>query len=594
MSARQREYEDGQLVPGTRYRVISLIGLGGMGSVYEVEHEALGKRFVLKALLRELVGREELVRRVKNEQRALGQLRHPNVVQVTDGGVDVHGIPFFVMEKLEGETLSQRLRREGRLPVADALHIMAQVAAGLAAAHDLSIVHRDVKPPNIFLEQRGGVRILDFGIAKMHALDDKLTAHGVAIGTPRYMSPEQARGDRVDGRADLYACGLLLFELIAGRGPFDDVKNLSDILFAHLVRPAPRLSLRVPEVSAELDAWVAALLAKEPAERPDSAHRLAESLARLAAEQRERDASGGLTPYAEHELPTRYDEQRCSPLAHYAAAPTTEIVSALHVEELEAQPSLGFTEERTERDGPASRSRSAGSSSASVAVVTSDVGGFTSGRSASLSTRTVPLGLEAWVEAPEPSGAGGEAAAAAVAEPETRTALPGAVVAPTTPFSVVTARRRESGRERLPPRWTLGLLGGLALGVMGLALGGGWWLGRSQTPPGLPPAAILADPVVAVSPPGPSPEAAPLGSSVALAETLVAAPASAGSAPARRVDVPLAAPGQAGSVPASPSPALSRRVVSLPAPGTHGGPTTRKPAKPAPRRSVAGLPGSGL
>ncbi len=592
MSARQREYEDGQLVPGTRYRVISLIGLGGMGSVYEVEHEALGKRFVLKALLRELVGREELVRRVKNEQRALGQLQHPNIVQVTDGGVDAHDIPFFVMEKLEGETLSQRLRREGRLPIAEALHIMAQVAAGLAAAHDLSIVHRDVKPPNIFLEQRGGVRILDFGIAKMHALDDALTAHGVAIGTPRYMSPEQARGDAVDGRADLYACGLLLFELIAGRGPFDDVKNLSDILFAHLVRPAPRLSARVPEVSSELDACVAALLAKEPAERPDSAHRLAELLTQLAAEQRARDASGGSAPCADHELPTRYDERRCSPLAHHAAAPTTELVSALLVEGLEAQQSLGFTEERTERDSPASRSQRVGSSSTTAPIGPSDVEGFTSGSGGSLSSCTVPLGMEAWVEAPAPSRAGGEEAAAVAAEPETRTALPGAVVAPTTPFSVVTARRRESGGERLPPRWAMGLLGGLALGVMGLALGGGWWLGRSQSPPAVGPAAFVPEPVVAGSPPRPPPAAQPLGASPALAVAPVAAPVPADSSTAHRAEA--AAPIRAGSRTASPAPTPSQRVVSLPPARPQGGPSTSKTAQPAPRRSVAGLPGSGL
>src|SRR5262249_50767594 len=148
MSA-QREFSDGELVPGTRYRVVSLIGAGGMGSVYEVEHVELGKRFVLKALLRSLTNRDDLVHRLRNEWRALGKLEHPNIGGVTDAGVTTTGLPYFVMERLQGETLGSRLRRDRRVPMPEALSIAADILEGLSAAHRIGIVHRDVKPPNV-------------------------------------------------------------------------------------------------------------------------------------------------------------------------------------------------------------------------------------------------------------------------------------------------------------------------------------------------------------------------------------------------------------------------------------------------------------
>ncbi|MGE0327211.1 MAG: protein kinase [Polyangiaceae bacterium] len=278
-----REFGDGQVVPGTRYRVLRLIGAGGMGCVYDVEHTELGKRFVLKSLLRELASREDLVARLRNEWRALAKLEHPNIVSVTDAGTSSSGVPFYVMERLEGETLAARVKREGRIHPAEAARIAAEILEGLTAAHEIGIVHRDVKPPNIFLLRDGSVKLLDFGIAKVHSSAMNITGRGVAVGTPRYMSPEQARGDRVDGRADLYAVGLILFEMLAGTGPFDKLGEGNDLLLAHLTRTPPQVSQLANWVPMMLDSLVAALLSKDPRQRPASARGAAQELRRFLA-----------------------------------------------------------------------------------------------------------------------------------------------------------------------------------------------------------------------------------------------------------------------------------------------------------------------
>jgi serine/threonine-protein kinase len=281
----QREFSDGELIPGTRYRVVGLIGSGGMGSVYEVEHVELGKRFVLKALLRSLTNRDDLVHRLRNEWRALGKLEHRNIVSVTDAGITTTGLPYFVMERLQGETLAVRLRRERRIPVRDAITIAADVLEGLSAAHRIGIVHRDVKPPNIFLVKNRPAKLLDFGIAKV--LDPKasqITGRGIAIGTPRYMAPEQATGGAVDARTDLYSVGLILFEMIAGAGPFDGARDPNEVFLAHIGKTAPPLTSVAPLAPAALDSWVARLLAKKPELRPDDAEAVARALRELVAE----------------------------------------------------------------------------------------------------------------------------------------------------------------------------------------------------------------------------------------------------------------------------------------------------------------------
>ena len=275
-----REYQDGEIVPGTPYRVVSLLGAGGMGSVYEVEHIELGRRYVLKSLLRTLASRQDLIARMRNEWRALGKLSHPNIVDILNAGATTDGVPYYVMERLEGETVRDRIQRDGKLPIDEAARIARGTLFGLAAAHAIGIVHRDIKPANVFLTKDGAVKVLDFGVAQVtrQAGDQKITAQGLAIGTPRYMSPEQASGDTADARSDLYATGLLLFEMIAGEGPFDDLGDTSQQMLAHLHRPARPLS-KLTDVPAEVEEIVRRALAKKPSDRPRSAEYMAAELA---------------------------------------------------------------------------------------------------------------------------------------------------------------------------------------------------------------------------------------------------------------------------------------------------------------------------
>ena len=320
-----REFQDGQLVPGTRYRVTRLIGAGGMGRVYEVEHVELGKRFVLKALQRELARREDLVARLRNEWRALARLQHPNIVNVTDAGTSDSGVPFYVMERLEGETLATLLQRARRLLPQQALAIAAGILDGLHAAHQIGVVHRDVKPPNIFLTGPTTVKVLDFGIAKIQDAGNVITARGMAVGTPRYMSPEQANGTHVDARSDVYATGLMLFEMVSGIGPFDDARDHNELLLAQLGRKAPLLS-SISVVAPELDALVAGMLAKDPRERPRDARQVADALRSLAQRYQRSVATDAPTrsvapaPAAAPEPPTRVDAPR---RASQSAAPPT-------------------------------------------------------------------------------------------------------------------------------------------------------------------------------------------------------------------------------------------------------------------------------
>jgi eukaryotic-like serine/threonine-protein kinase len=277
-----REYQDGETVPGTPYKVISLLGAGGMGSVYVVEHVELGRHYVLKSLLRTLASRDDLIARMRNEWRALGKLQHPNIVDVINAGATPDGVPFYVMELLCGETVRDRLARQGRLPPDQAVRIAQATLVGLAAAHAIGVVHRDVKPANVFLTRDGGVKVLDFGIAQVRVEGaPKITAQGLAIGTPRYMSPEQASGERADARSDVYAVGLLLYEMVAGEGPFDDLTDITQQMLAHLHRP-PRPLRQWADLPPGLEALIERALAKHPDERPRSAQYMAAELAPFA------------------------------------------------------------------------------------------------------------------------------------------------------------------------------------------------------------------------------------------------------------------------------------------------------------------------
>jgi urea transport system substrate-binding protein len=291
--------ELGRLGP---YRVCRLLGSGGTGDVFEAEDVLLGRRAALKVLRPDRAREPRHRRRFLQEARSLAGVRHPNVVAVYQVGEadSARGepLPFLAMECLAGETLEARLQREGRLPLADALAVARAVAEGLAGVHDAGLVHRDVKPANIFLcrgERDSGdrptdsrplgaaVRLLDFGLARAAepGVVDRLTEAGTVLGTPAYLSPEQARGRPLDGRSDLFALGVVLFRACSGRLPFEGSDTLS-LLTALAVDEPPALDKIAPDVPPSLCALLAELLAKDPALRPTDARTVADRLDAIA------------------------------------------------------------------------------------------------------------------------------------------------------------------------------------------------------------------------------------------------------------------------------------------------------------------------
>lgn len=287
-----------------RFRVEGLIGSGGMGTVYRATQLTVDRPVALKVLRQELAGNLEQVRRFQNEARAASRLSHPNAIRLFDFGQTDTGELFLVMELLEGEPLSTFLRREAPIPTGRAVRITAQVLKALAEAHDHGIVHRDLKPDNIFLTRVRGeedfVKVLDFGIAKVAHGDaggdlETLTRTGMVMGTPTYMAPEQAAGRGVDARSDLYAMGVILFELLSGRPPFRDATPLG-VLLHHLKTPAPRLSDVSPHTDRRLCAVVSACLEKDPERRPASADSLRRSLEDLDSSPGAEAAPTRVTP----------------------------------------------------------------------------------------------------------------------------------------------------------------------------------------------------------------------------------------------------------------------------------------------------------
>jgi len=284
-------------VLGDRYRVVSRIGMGGMGAVYLAQHITLKRDLAVKVLLPEFGGKEEFVRRFEREAESASRLAHPHIIAVTDFGRTADGLLFLVMEYLDGRSLSS-LIREGPLPVTRAVTIVRQMLAALNRAHAAGIVHRDLKPDNIMLIDREGqhdfVKILDFGIAKVTEPEpgrEALTQAGVVFGTPEYLSPEQALGDKIDARADLYATGVMLFEMLTGRRPFESEDKVR-IISMHLSHPVPRMRAVRPEadVPPALEDVVMQALEKERENRFASASAFLTALEeaeRLTAEGRD-------------------------------------------------------------------------------------------------------------------------------------------------------------------------------------------------------------------------------------------------------------------------------------------------------------------
>lgn len=259
------------------YRVVRQLGEGGMGLVFEAVHEEIGKRAAIKVLHASFSRDPQVAARFLTEARAVNLVQHPGLVSVFELGRTPEGGAYLVMEFLEGETIRARLERLQRLPAADALRIVRQIAGALAAAHDKSVVHRDLKPENVMLvpepELPGGERakILDFGIAKVvQQPSTARTQVGAVLGTPAYMAPEQGlSAGEVDEKADIYALGAMLYELLAGAPPFSG-NSLVEIMMQHLHTPVPPLQKKLPEISEGLQSLVEKMLAKERSERPSA------------------------------------------------------------------------------------------------------------------------------------------------------------------------------------------------------------------------------------------------------------------------------------------------------------------------------------
>ncbi|MBX3192214.1 MAG: serine/threonine protein kinase [Labilithrix sp.] len=282
-------YAPGQQLPGTVYRVVRHLATGGMGSVYDVEDVSVGKRYVLKTLHPQLVSREDLAKRMEQEARALAKLQHPNIVDVVTAGMtaDERRMPFYVMERLNGQNLRMVLEKKGSLDPSHCYRVAIDVLDALEHAHENAIIHRDVKPENIFLHRNTNgtttTKLLDFGI--MRLLDRKAShTQGKFLGTLRYASPEQIMGGQLGPPTDIYSLGLVLYEMIAGRGPFDDLGDAYAIGAAHAQKPAPPVS-RFTNVSRDVERLVMSSIAKEPHDRPRDCFSFASELRRLLRDE---------------------------------------------------------------------------------------------------------------------------------------------------------------------------------------------------------------------------------------------------------------------------------------------------------------------
>jgi serine/threonine-protein kinase len=278
------------IVVDSRYRIIDLVGRGGMGAVYRVEHVKMGKVMAMKLLHGELSQNQEVARRFRREAEAVSRLSHINTVSVFDFGTH-QGMMYLVMEYIEGRDLSDVLRAQGSLPATRVAPILVQVCSALVEAHGKGIIHRDIKPENILVSQqydrRDFVKVLDFGLAKLREQRErtKITQDGSLVGTPYYMAPEHIRGEGVDSRSDVYSLGAVMYKLLTGETPFSASSPMG-IITKHLTEKVDPPSMRFPnlEIPTQCDAIVIKAMNKKPDDRYGSAYELRSALADLAIE----------------------------------------------------------------------------------------------------------------------------------------------------------------------------------------------------------------------------------------------------------------------------------------------------------------------
>ena len=287
----------GKVLDG-KYRLDAYLSRGGMGAVYRGTHVMLGRPVAVKLISSDLVTSPDMVRRFQREARAATHLNHPNIVKVYDLGQTDDGTLYIAMELVSGESLHSIIRASGALQPARIVNILGQIVSALALAHSNSIVHRDLKPHNIMISRtpdgRETATLLDFGIAKTFEIDanTKLTATGSTIGTPQYMSPEQASGQEVDGRSDLYSLGIILYEMLIGEVPFSG-SSTPTVLVKHLTELPVHPSARRPDlhISPTLETLALRCLEKNPANRFQTADELAAELHRAPAEEVDADGA---------------------------------------------------------------------------------------------------------------------------------------------------------------------------------------------------------------------------------------------------------------------------------------------------------------
>jgi hypothetical protein len=264
------------------YRLVRVVGEGGMGKVYAAVHPSSGSRVAIKLISERYAQDKDLLDRFFAEARAVNLVAHENIVNIIDFSIAGDGRPFIVMELVTGQTLRQLAQLDS--PIGGIVHVLIEVLAGLAAAHAIGIVHRDLKPDNILVTTSGHAKLLDFGIAKLtgvHAI--ARTQTGIVLGTPEYMAPEMVVGGAVDGRADLYAIGLILYELLVGKRPYPDGSDF-DVMRAHVEGQVVPPRAHRPEIPEALERVVMRALEKRPQDRYDSATAMQKALRKVAVE----------------------------------------------------------------------------------------------------------------------------------------------------------------------------------------------------------------------------------------------------------------------------------------------------------------------
>jgi serine/threonine-protein kinase len=313
---------------GERYRIEEVVGAGGMATVYKAADLTLERPVAVKVMRREVVKEADQLERFRREARAAAKLSHPHIVTVIDAGEE-NSRPYIVFEYVPGETLKQRIRSEGPLPVPEAVAYSIEIGSALVAAHGAGLVHRDVKPQNVLIDPHGHAKVADFGIARELEASDGLTKTGRVLGTTDYVSPEQAMGEEVSGQSDVYSLGIVLYEMLTGEVPFKGENHVA-VAMKHVKDPLPDVQAIRPEISHALAAVVEKMTAKEPVDRYLTAASAVSDLEDILAIESAR--AGGITGEATvvfDSLPKRSRRLAPEGVSHPTRTRIAWLVSAL-------------------------------------------------------------------------------------------------------------------------------------------------------------------------------------------------------------------------------------------------------------------------